>query len=113
MPELAQDGVLLLMDAPAAAHAGPDIIQTIVLFAIIAGIMYLFIFLPQNRERKAKDKLLSSLVADERVVLASGIHGRIVSVGDDTVVVDLGDRTKVTVDKAAIARKVGDDADKK
>jgi preprotein translocase subunit YajC len=43
------------------------------------------------------------------VVLLNGIHGIIFRVNDNTFVVEIADRTRVTIDKTAVARKSGAD----
>ena len=107
------EGVLVALDQAAqSAAGGPNMVQLIVLFGAIAAIMYVFIYLPQRREQKAHQSLVDSLAKGDPVVLNAGIHGKVVSVDEATVVVDIGDRTRVTVDKSAIARKAGADDDK-
>ncbi|MBN2799616.1 MAG: preprotein translocase subunit YajC [Deltaproteobacteria bacterium] len=104
MSVFSQDGVLVLMDG-AAQGASPSTLQQVVLFGSIALIMYLFIFLPQSRERKAKEALVASIAKDDKVVTLSGLHGRVTSVAEHTVEVEIAPNTRVTMDKAAISRK--------
>ena len=47
---------------------------------------------------------------DDKVVLLNGIHGIIFRVNDNTFVVEIADRTRVTIEKTAVARKSGADA---
>lgn len=105
MYDLPLDEVLLTLDKAAQAPAGPGMMQYILLFGAIGAVMYVFIYLPQRREQKAKEALMSSLAKDDEVVVGGGIHGKVVSVEDTIVVVDIGDRTKVRVEKSAIERK--------
>ena len=37
---------------------------------------------------------------------SAGIWGRVVQVQEDTVLLEIGDKTKVTLDKVAVARRV-------
>jgi preprotein translocase subunit YajC len=50
-------------------------------------------------------------VKGNKVVTAAGIHGRIIEVAESTVVLEIADKTRITIDKAAVARRV--DADNK
>lgn len=102
MSGFSHDGTLLLLDGAAGA---PSTVQQVVLFGAIGLIMYLFLFLPQSRDRKAKEALAAGLAKDDKVVLISGVHGRIVSVADLTVEVEVASGVRVTVDKGAVARK--------
>jgi len=107
-------GEVLLLADKAAGAGSPSLFQTLALFGAIAAIMYVFIFMPQQKEKKAHEAMVAALAKDDRVVISSGIHGRVVSVSEQTVVVEIADRTRVTVDKAAIARKAAEpDGDKK
>jgi preprotein translocase subunit YajC len=67
--------------------------------------LYLLFIKPQADEKAKHEDLLQKLAKDDWVVTGSGIHGRIVEVGDDIVVVDIGDKTRITLDKVAVARK--------
>ena len=67
--------------------------------------LYLLFIKPQADEKAKHEDLLQKLAKDDWIVTGSGIHGRIVEVGDDIVVVDIGDKTRITLDKVAVARK--------
>ncbi len=105
MHDMPLEEVLLTIDKAAQTPAGPGALQYLLLFGAIAAVMYVFIYLPQRREQKAKEALMSSLAKDDEVVIAGGIHGKVVSVEESVVVVDIGDRTKIKVEKTAIERK--------
>lgn len=96
--------VLLTLDEVVPAQ--PSLLQSMVLMVVIVGIMYVVLYLPQQRERKKHEELVSGLKRDDRVITNSGIHGRVVTVADTTVVVEIADRTKVTFDKHAVSTVV-------
>ena len=77
---------------------------------LIFGVMYFLIIRPQVQERQAHEKLLESLTRDDAVVTASGVHGKVVSVSDTTVVLEIAEKTKITIDKKSIARRQGEPA---
>ena len=72
---------------------------------LIFGVMYFFVLRPQLKERQDHDKLVASLAKDDEVVTASGFHGRILAVEGDTVVLEIGERTRVVIDKSTVARR--------
>ncbi len=98
-------GVLMSLE-PAAAGATRSAWIDIFPLVLILGIFYFLLIRPQQQERNAHDAMLTSLVKGNRVVTTSGIHGRIVAVSDATLVVEIADKTKVTIDKVAIARRL-------
>ncbi len=75
---------------------------------LIFGVMYFLLVRPQIQEKREHDKLLASLARDDRVITSSGIHGKVVSVENDVVVLEIGERTRVTFDKSSVARREGD-----
>ncbi len=74
---------------------------------LMLGTLYLLFIKPQADEKAKHDELIAKLAKDDWIVTSSGIHGRIVEVGEEVVVLDIGDRTRITLDKSAVARKQG------
>ena len=72
--------------------------------ALMIVIFYFLIIRPEKkRSKKMKDMLDNLEVADE-VVTTGGIIGRVLSVKEDTVLIETGsDRTKIRVLKSSIA----------
>ena len=77
------------------------------LFPIIMmiAIFYFVLIRPQNKERKAHEGMVAALQKGDRVVTKSGVHGRIDSVGEQTVELEIADKVRVTIDKMSVARK--------
>lgn len=82
---------------------------------LIFAVMYFLVIRPQVTEKQNHDKLLASLARGDRVVTASGIHGTIASVDTDIVVIEVGERTRLVVDKSSVGRRIEEkkDGDKK
>ncbi len=75
---------------------------------ITLGIFYFLVIRPANQEREAKDKLLTSLAKDDKIVTLSGLWGTVVSVSDQTLELQIAEKTRVTIDKSSVARRQGD-----
>ena len=88
-----------------AANANP--LGGLPFIIIMVGIFYFVLIRPQNKERKAHDEMVASLVKGQRVVTKSGVHGRIASVGDSTIDLEVSDKVKITVDKVFVGRVQG------
>lgn len=86
-----------------------DFAQFIPLIAIFA-LMYFLIIRPQNQERAAHEALVASLAKDDRVVTQSGVHGTVISVADETIALEIADKTRITLDKKFVARRLEGDA---
>ena len=76
---------------------------TIIFLVLMLGVMYLTVVIPQRKEEKARNELRNSLEVGDGVVTIGGIVGRVVSIKDDTVLIETGsDRVKIRISKNAI-----------
>ena len=78
------------------------VIQWGFLILVIVGLYFLFIRPQKKREKEAQDMRSNIEIGDE-IVTAGGLIGRVVSVRDDTLVIETGtDRNKVRIARWAI-----------
>ena len=99
------DSLLLLADAP--AQGGPaGLMGQLPFIVLIFGIIYFVMLRPQQKQAKEHQSLLTSLKKDDRVVTATGVHGRIWAVEDDTVIIEIARDVRVRFDKSAVRRRV-------
>jgi preprotein translocase subunit YajC len=89
----------------AAAPAGqPDFMSTVLLFFLPMGVlMYLMIIKPQKRKEKDHREMLKKLTAGTRVVTIGGIYGKVISVKEATISLEIASRVTVEVNRASIA----------
>lgn len=78
-------------DATSAAQ--PSMIENLIPFVFVFGIMYFLVIRPQAKKAKDHMSLLQTLKAGDEVVTSGGIIGHIRSVADDFVTLDLGSTT--------------------
>jgi len=74
----------------------------------LGAVLYFLILRPQQQERAAHEELLQKLAKDDHIVTASGMHGKVVEVSDDLVVLEVGGKARITFDKAAVSRRQGE-----
>ncbi|MBE6804439.1 MAG: preprotein translocase subunit YajC [Ruminococcaceae bacterium] len=75
------------------------IIMMVVLFAA----MYFFTIRPQKKQQKMEQELRENTQIGDEITTIGGICGRVVSVKDDTIVLETGsDRVKIKFKKYAI-----------
>ena len=84
-------------------------------FIILLGgmflIMYFFMIRPQMKRQKEAKSFRESISKGDKVVTIGGLHGKIISISDLTVMLEL-EQGKVRVDKTAVSPKGGaDEAD--
>lgn len=87
--------------APGADGSAPPILQMLPLVALV-GVFYLILFRPEQKRRREHERMVAALKRGDRVVLASGIHGRVTGVADKTVTVEIARGVQVEVDRSAI-----------
>ena len=80
------------------------------LFAVFA-IIYFLILRPQQQEQKKHQELLAALQKGDKVIVVNGMHGVIHEVRGDELVVEIADRVRVTFERSAVQRKVGQKAE--
>jgi preprotein translocase subunit YajC len=97
--------LLVTLDPAAAAPMG-GLTQTLGAIAIFFVVMYFFTFRPQQKEMKAREAMLSSIAKDDAVVMSSGIHGRVVEVQGDILLLEVAEKTKIRFERSAVARKI-------
>jgi len=71
---------------------------------MMIGVFYFVLIRPQQKERKQHEAFVAALQKGQRIVTRSGLHGRIDSVGEKTVDIEIADKVRVTVDKVSVQR---------
>jgi preprotein translocase subunit YajC len=71
---------------------------------IIGAIFYLLVIQPERRKRKELEAQVTGLKRNDQVVLVSGIHGRVVGLGEKVLSVEIAPKVAVQVDRESIQR---------
>lgn len=69
----------------------------------LVGIMYFLMIRPQQKQKKTREQMMSNLKKNDKIVTAGGVHGRITSVKEDTVNLEVAQNVVITVEKTGIA----------
>jgi preprotein translocase subunit YajC len=99
-PVMSVVGLVLAMGAPADSNTSPWI--QLIPFALVLGIFYFIILLPMQRRQKKVQKFLADLKVGDRVVTNSGIYGQITRLADKSVQIQIADKVKIEVARAAV-----------
>lgn len=94
--------------APQGQQGAGSLVSTLIMFGAIFGIFYFMIIRPQQKRQKDMQNMLNSVEKGQKVVLSSGIHGKIISVEEKTFIVEIDNNTKIKVEKAAVTTVVKD-----
>ena len=74
----------------------------IVPFVLILGIFYFIILLPTRRKQQKVQEFLDSLKENDRIITTGGIYGQIAKINGDRVVLQIADKVRIEVSRAAI-----------
>jgi len=98
---------MMLLDAGAvfamgmSAEGGSPLLQ-IVPFVLILAIFYFIILLPSKRKQQRVQEFLENLKENDRVITTGGIYGQIARISGDRVQLQVADKVRIDVSKAAI-----------
>jgi preprotein translocase subunit YajC len=81
---------------------------SLIFLGLMVVVFWLFIIRPQRQRAKAQQSLAQSLSAGQEVRTIGGIHGRVISVDEESVVLAV-EEGKIRVSRRAIASLVGGD----
>ncbi len=79
-------------------------LSILIMYALLFVGMYFLLFAPQRKRQKELEKLQSELSVGDKVLAAGGIYGRVVSIKDDRITLEL-DSGRLVVHKSAIMGK--------
>lgn len=92
-----------------AGMPGVSGLMSIAPLIVLFVIFYFLLIRPQQKRAKEQKAMISALQKGDNIVTSGGIHGRIVSVNEDTVMVEISDGVKVKMSKDAIAGRKSQD----
>ena len=71
-------------------------------FALVLAIFYFIILLPMKRKQQKVEEFLSSLKVGDRIITTGGIHGQVTRLGEQSVQVQIADKVRVEISRAAV-----------
>ena len=95
--------------AMAAPGQSPGGLWQFLPFALILGIFYFLILMPMKKRQKKVQEFQSSLNVGDRIVTTSGIYGQVTKLNEKTVQVQIADKVRIEIARAAIGGRQGED----
>ncbi len=84
-------------------NSSGSMMTTIITFVLIILIFYFLMVRPQKKRDKEAKAMLAAMKKGDKVVTIGGIHGTVVMVKDQTVVVKVDDSARIEFTKSAIS----------
>ena len=88
---------------------GAQALSAFLPFAIILAIFYFLILLPMKRRQTKIQEFQESLKVGDKIVTTGGIYGKITRVNDKSLQVEIADRVRIELSRAAVAGYQGQD----
>lgn len=93
-----------LASTPAGGAGG--LISFLVPLIIMFAVFYFLLIRPQKKKQQTRNNMLNALQKGDKIVTIGGLHGTIMELTDDIVVLRVNDVTKLTFDRNAISHRV-------
>ena len=92
----------ILLQAGGSGGFGGFLIPLGLMFAI----MYFMVIMPQQRQRKKIQEMLSAVKAGDKIITSGGIYGTINGIDGDSVILKISSepQVKIRISRAAIAQ---------
>lgn len=88
-----------------------QMLPSFLMLAVFMGLMYFLLIRPQRKKEKEISEMRASLGVGDEIVTIGGIVGKVVKIGEEELVIQVGsDKTKILVKKWSISsleRKAG------
>ena len=88
---------------------GPAGLWQFLPFALILGIFYFLILMPMRKRQKKVEEFQQSLKVGDKVVTTSGIYGQITKLNEKSVQVQIADKVRIEIARAAVGGFQGQD----
>ena len=95
--------------AMAASPDGGSPWLQLVPFVLVLGIFYFIILLPMKKKQQKVQQFLDSLKVGDKIITTGGIYGQVTRLGDQSVQVQVAEKIRIEVAKAAIGGYQGQD----
>lgn len=100
--------MILLQSGAAASGSG---LSSILMIVALIAIFYFFMIRPQSQKQKKINNFRAGLAKGDKVMTAGGIYGKIREVKEKTVVLEIADGVRITIDKGSIYESMQDVTD--
>lgn len=87
----------------AAANSTVSTVSTLVMLVAMIAIFYFFMYRPQKKQEKESNDMRNGLQVGDEITTIGGIIGKIVSIKDETVLIETSnERNKIRILRSAV-----------
>ncbi|MBV9958766.1 MAG: preprotein translocase subunit YajC [Acidobacteria bacterium] len=96
-----------------AGGGGGSFLVAILPWALIIGVFYVLIIMPQRKRQRELQETISNLKAGDKVITTGGIIGTVTQVRETSLLIRSADKSMLEVARTAVAGIQGDEEEKK
>ncbi len=85
-----------------ASDTNSSLVFIILMFAIMFAILYFIVIRPQQKQQKNHNELIAALKKGDNVILTSGIIGKIYTVENDIISLEVSDKIRIKILKNSV-----------
>lgn len=82
--------------------------QGILMMVLVFVVLYFFMIRPQVKKQKEVKKAREAMKVGDKVVTAGGMYGKIKDMKETTVILEVADGIKITVDRNSVFASAAD-----
>jgi preprotein translocase subunit YajC len=97
----------IFLQAPETQESAGSGMEVLVFYGLIILIMYMFFFRPQRRRQNEERQFQQEIKKGTRIVTTSGIHGKILDVGDTYLIIE-SENSRFKIEKSAISKNMSE-----
>ncbi len=81
---------------------GGSLVQLVLPFLAIGAIFYFLVIMPQRRQQKELQTMISNLKNGDEIVTNGGVIGKIIEIRDASFIVRSADKSNMEIGKSAV-----------
>jgi preprotein translocase subunit YajC len=93
------------MAPPQGTEGAGNPLVALLPWVLIFVVIYFFMIRPQNKKAKEQKLFRESIAKGDRIVTIGGVHGKIVELGETTVIIEVEGQSRLKVEKSAISQE--------
>ena len=87
------------------SQGAPQLLQMMPLLVMFA-IFYFLLIRPQQKKQKEHERMVKHLAKNDEVVTSGGLHGTVVGLKENSVLLRIAENVKVEVERSAVSQVV-------
>ena len=96
----------LLVLAQTEPAASPSVLVSFAPYILLFVVFYFLLIRPNRRRQNEQRNLLASLEVGDEIVTLGGIHGRIRSLDEETLVITVEDGSYFRLERGRVSKKI-------